>query len=385
MKGIQFWERYSTLLSPRMLGCEFIAQSQMGCVSFHDSGLVEARQSGMSLPPMISAKALGAMPQFVLDVAGERRLIAAMRAAELSYKFVDERSGYISAHSLATFIHEAAWSTGLQNIGLFWSPHLTVAEYGAWGRYVLSAPNLGTALNRASFVMPLHSSTDRAWLESPGSPARFCYDFGIKSHRAYPDVGFSAIGVILSIFKAYLGANWTPRAVLLNFHKVTNANEAEDVFRCPVIWDAPQLGIEFDRSCLQASRSSRPNAENPTTVDDIARERLGGPPETLSERVAELARQQLNDDAVSIDSIARSLDVGVRTLQRRLEAEGGRYRNIINRVRIERATELLALPTEAVSDIATALGYETSNNFSRSFKRQMGISPTEFRSTLYRK
>ena len=32
----------------------------------------------MALPPMISAKALGAMPQFVLEVAGERGLAKAL-------------------------------------------------------------------------------------------------------------------------------------------------------------------------------------------------------------------------------------------------------------------------------------------------------------------
>ena len=156
----------------------------------------------MALPPMISAKALGAMPQFVLEVAGERRLAQALDAAELPFQFVDERAGYISEHSLATFVHEAARSAGQQNIGLLWSSYLTVADYGAWGEFVLSAQTLGAALHRASSVMPFHSSTDRAWLEMAGARLRYCYHFGLRSHRAYPDIGFSAIGVFLSIFFA---------------------------------------------------------------------------------------------------------------------------------------------------------------------------------------
>ena len=152
----------------------------------------------MALPPMISAKALGGMPQFVLETAGEKRLATALSASDLPYRFIEERSGYIPEHSLASFVHEAARSSGQQNIGLLWSPFLTVADYGAWGRYVLAAPTLGNSLRRASAVMPFHSSTDRAWLEAAGIRSRYCYEFGMRMHRAYPDIAFSAIGVALS-------------------------------------------------------------------------------------------------------------------------------------------------------------------------------------------
>ena len=181
----------------------------------------------MALPAMISAKALGAMPQFVLEVAGEKRLTKALDAADLPFHFIEERSGYISVRSLATFVHEAARTAGQQNIGLLWSPHLTVADYGAWGSYVLSAPTLGNALNRASSVMPFHSSTDRAWLESNGTESRYCYHFELRSHRAYSDIGFSAIGVFLSVFRAYLGVGWRPSAILLDFPRVPKATQAD--------------------------------------------------------------------------------------------------------------------------------------------------------------
>lgn len=174
----------------------------------------------MALPPMISAKALGAMPQFVFEAAGEKRLVKALAASDLPFRFIEERSGYIQEYSLASFVHEAARSSGQQNIGLLWSPVLTVADYGAWGQYVLTAPTLGNALRRASTVMPFHSSTDRAWLEAAAMRWRYCYAFGLGTHRAYPDIAFSVIGVFMSIFRTYLEGAWRPQAVLLNFPKV---------------------------------------------------------------------------------------------------------------------------------------------------------------------
>ncbi len=319
------------------------------------------------------------MPQFVLEVAGERRLAQALEAADLPFHFLEERAGYIPEHSLATFIHEAAQSAGQQNIGLLWSPYLTVADYGAWGQYVLSAPTLGAALNRASSVMPFHSSTDRAWLEASGRKMRYCYLFGLRSHLAYPDIGFSAIGVFLSIFRAYLGNKWKPDAVLVDFPRVPGFVQAEDTYACPVIWDAPRLGIEFEASSLNVEASQRERRGGPATVGDIARERKGGPPETLGGQVAAIVLQQLHGNEVSIDTTARSLGVGVRTLQRKLEVEGLQFRNIVNDARVGRAKEFLSLSNESVSVIASLLGYETANNFSRAFKKATGVAPTEYR------
>ncbi|GAA6161874.1 MULTISPECIES: AraC family transcriptional regulator [Ruegeria] len=328
---------------------------------------------------MISAKALGAMPQFVLEAAGERRLLRAFDSADLPVHFIEERGGYISEHALATFVHEAARSTGQQNIGLLWSPYLTVADYGAWGSYVLSAPTLGAALIRASAVMPFHSSTDRAWLETSGTSARYCYRFGLRSHFAYPDIGFSAVGVFLSIFRAYLGNDWKPSAVLLDFPKVPGFVEAEDTYACPVIWNATRLGVEFEASALSSEAAPKKLSGGSTTVGDISRERLGGPPQTLRGQVEEVVWQQLHREEMSIDATARSLDLGVRTLQRKLASEGVRFREIVNDIRVARAEELLTDTRETVSSISSMLGYETANNFSRAFKKVTGLAPSDYR------
>lgn len=333
----------------------------------------------MALSPMITSKALGAMPEFVLEVAGQKRLSQALDAAELPFHFVEEREGYIPERCLAAFIHEAARSAGQQNIGLVWSPFLTVADYGTWGQYVLSAPTLGHALQRASSVMPLHSSADRAWLETVNDASRYCYQFGLRSHRAYPDVGFSAIGVFLSIFRAYLGQNWRPEAVLLDFSKVPGFAAVEDTYHCPAIWNAPRLGVQFKTSCLDQTATQAVASSFPVTVADIARERLGGPPETVRGQVASVIRLQLHTNEISIDTTARVLDTGVRTLQRQLEVEGVKFRQIANEVLTVRAKELLLHTNLSISAIGSSLGYDAANNFSRAFKNATGATPSEFR------
>ena len=249
----------------------------------------------------------------------------------------------------------------------------------AWGAFVLSAPTLGAALLRASSVMPFHSSVDQARLVTEGATSRYCYEFGLRGHAAYPDLAFSAIGVFLSIFRHFLGSHWRPMAVLLDFDPVPSPGAVEDTYGCPAIWNAGQLGLRFATDVLPLSRRGPRAHRQAVTVHDIARERAGGPPKTVSDQVAALALHQLDDAGPSIDATARSLGLGVRTLQRRLDEEGGQYRQIVSRVRMIRACELLSGSDETVSEIAKLLGYESYNNFSRAFKTATGGSPTEYR------
>lgn len=49
------------------------------------------------------------------------------------------------------------------------------------------------------------------------------------------------------------------------------------------------------------------------------------------------------------------------------------------RFRLERARELLATRQDPICEIAAELGYENSNNFTRFFRQETGVTPREFR------
>lgn len=53
-----------------------------------------------------------------------------------------------------------------------------------------------------------------------------------------------------------------------------------------------------------------------------------------------------------------------------------------SRFRLERAKELLLSGVMTIHEIATELGYENSNNFTRFFRQEAGCTPTEFRKSF---
>jgi transcriptional regulator GlxA family with amidase domain len=102
-------------------------------------------------------------------------------------------------------------------------------------------------------------------------------------------------------------------------------------------------------------------------------------------------RRTLFDEAVSIvdeeyrhklalDDVARRVATSRRQLQRAF-AEAGEtsFRSYLQRVRMERAAELLRDGGSPVNQVATAVGYRQPAQFAKAFRRHHGAPPSTFR------
>jgi AraC-like DNA-binding protein len=98
--------------------------------------------------------------------------------------------------------------------------------------------------------------------------------------------------------------------------------------------------------------------------------------------LADWVRQMLwdaRDDWPNLAELAATLNMSPRTLDRALEKEGVRFRDIAKSIRHERACALLADETRTVLDIALELGYTDATNFTRAFRAQAGMPPSQWR------
>jgi len=82
---------------------------------------------------------------------------------------------------------------------------------------------------------------------------------------------------------------------------------------------------------------------------------------------------------MSLSDVAAALGYSERGLRRKLAQSGSSYRKLLDQVREQRARTFLSGSTHPVKTIAGALGFETSSNFARSFKRWTGLTPKAFR------
>lgn len=85
-----------------------------------------------------------------------------------------------------------------------------------------------------------------------------------------------------------------------------------------------------------------------------------------------------------IDRVASQLNLGVRTLRRRLEAEGTSYKSLVQQLRCELAESYLGASPLSIFEIADMLGYQDVSNFRRAFVSWKGVSPAQYRRTIQR-
>lgn len=125
------------------------------------------------------------------------------------------------------------------------------------------------------------------------------------------------------------------------------------------------LAQEVYRLAATPSRTAMPAPVSPALIRAVA---------LTEERMA---------DRPSFEEIASAVAMTPRSLARHFAQEMGlSWRDVLRRLRIIRAMELLAAESASVADAAFATGYSSLSAFNAAFRDIAGEAPTEFRRGL---
>lgn len=100
---------------------------------------------------------------------------------------------------------------------------------------------------------------------------------------------------------------------------------------------------------------------------------------SVSSRVLRLLESVRSGGLPVLETVAAQMKVSPRTLRRQLSSEGVRYQVLLDKVRHQRALELLRQGRLGIDEIAEGLGYSDPSNFGRAFRKWEGVSPTAWR------
>jgi len=81
----------------------------------------------------------------------------------------------------------------------------------------------------------------------------------------------------------------------------------------------------------------------------------------------------------TLTSIATHFNCSAQTLARRLKSEGHQFQEIKDKVRKEKAINLLLQTDLSIDNISAQLGFSEDSVFYRTFKKWTGVTPTQFR------
>ena len=189
----------------------------------------------------------------------------------------------------------------------------------------------------------------------------------------------AAVANLVSMCRSTYGPDFKPVRVEFAHPGSGCRRRRSEFFRSPVLYDADVTALEIDRAVAQKPLSTAnadlAHANERVIADYLAELRHGGTVASVRARLID----DLPSGAVTEKSVAASLHMSLRTLQRRLRDEGTTYKEVLEDTRRQLAERFIRDHTLTLNEITYLLGFSEISSFSRSFKRWTGITPSAFR------
>lgn len=257
-----------------------------------------------------------------------------------------------------------------------------ITHFGMYGYALLASPSARAAIDFALRYRALTSPLIGLRFAVDRGEAVWSFDdrLGLGEDAALLRFVFELqLGTLLALHRDLLGAALVPARARVRWPAPAHAAAYRELLGCPVDFAAGADELRFD-----AARLDQPLAfANPITAAVVQQtcDRLLAELHDaagLAGRVAALLLQAPGRFA-DIEAVAAQLQLGARTLRRRLQLEGTSYQQVLDGVRRQLAIDYLRDTAMSTEDIAAQLGFSDAANFRHAFKRWTGRATSAYR------
>ncbi|WP_138472361.1 AraC family transcriptional regulator [Poseidonocella sp. HB161398] len=327
--------------------------------------------------PITTASGMGPLPEWLEAACGRKCLERAFVAARLPEAVVRDPSLVIPHQSMVEIFAQAARASGDPAAGLKIGLASKPGDLGTWLRYAVGGATLRAALDRVAWAMPLFQRGPVFSLVETEAGAVWHYrtpryrNIDRRHHSEH------VVPMLLAFLRNYLGRAWLPQWIETDTARDGREDLLAELLGTPWRMGGPAISIPLSRSDLAAPTRDPDHARlAPTSLQVRANLEKGR--EDITAALAALILLDLAEEQVGIEHAAARLQIGVRSLQRRLAVAGQSYRDVLQKVREEQARALLSETRLSVAEIAYSLGYTEPGNFTRAFTGWTGMAPTAY-------
>ncbi|MCQ0987868.1 AraC family transcriptional regulator [Jiella marina] len=275
-------------------------------------------------------------------------------------------------------LSEAGREVGDPFVGAALGRLVRMERLSAFGAWVSRAPTLAGAIDRSNWGLNRFLQTATALrLEFFETRARWSIEFLDPGGDGKFQNELLGVSYLIDGVRHYAGRSWSPLLIMSTCRGAEQAAALERIFEAPVQPGAAVSAIDFDMDLLAATRACG-------TGSDVRPEPSLPPPTSYREEVSAFCAIALLEGPPRIDWVASKLHVSRRSLQRALDREGGSFSTVLDGLLKTRATDLLGMTDQKITDIALQLGYSDVAHFSRAFQRWAGMTPSRYRAAQQR-
>jgi AraC-like DNA-binding protein len=267
------------------------------------------------------------------------------------------------------------------SIGLEVGIRTLSSELGAYGHAVRCAPTMRLALRCLSHFIAVLMQGARVEIEETNRSVALVYQITdplITQRRQ--DSEFSIAFALSLLREATQNPALAP--IMVEFEHLAPEDQSvhRAVFQCPVQFGRPDNRLCFSSDLLEMPvqtadtrlfRALEPFLEQQRGTRAVAHD--------LFSQIGRHIASSLGSGGVSLEQVADSMCLGVRTLQRRLAEQGLDFSQLVEGVRQSLAQDYVANSNYNLTEIALLLGYSEASSFSRAFRRWTQLTPQQYR------
>ncbi len=287
---------------------------------------------------------------------------------------------WLPAERILALLEDSAERTGRDDFGILLGEVRTFASLGPVSLLLRHEVSLGQIVAAAIEYRRLINEIVHLQVRTQGQGAVLEWHLvpGLRSTQGINLLATIAYRVLVD----GSGCSWQPDCVHFRQSVPERAATFRRLFRCAVEFDSSFDGLSFSSQLLQlknefADRGLTVHARRlldlmPGIRDDM----------TLTERVRSAIPFLISNGQAHAEGTAQYLGLPLRTLQRRLAAEGHPFSTLLNEARRELAIRYLGSSQQSITMVAHLTGYSALSSFTRWFVSEFGTSPAKWRKTI---
>ena len=309
-----------------------------------------------------------------------------LQAAGLQEDTLQDHDAFVPLSQYLAGIEAAVRAHAIPDLGFLVGEKTTPLEHGVLGYALLSSPTLRDCLRRYVKFQ---------YLQGPLLTISFAESGSTAEMKAIPRRGrwqMSPTALRYIVQEWLVGWNqWCQligrrgsffEHVRLGYRSDGQQRNYEEHLGCTVSFDNDETTAIFGSRRLDLPLEYAD--ESIAALCNVQCERLLEVLQLRTGLAADIHRQLASrpGQVPTMDEMAKSLHIGTRTLRRRLKDENTSYQQVVSEFRVGMAKRYLSETSLPANEVAALVGYSDPANLYRTFRRETGQTPMEYRARL---
>jgi AraC-like DNA-binding protein len=330
----------------------------------------------------IRAAALRDFPEIARSTGIDPLMLC--RAVGIPPSALDDPDERIRSDAVGVLLDLASRQSGVDDFALRMTERRRPSGWGVTGLLMSQQETLGDALKAGARYISVHYEGVGGDIETFGDETRVWVDVDDGADALHYDPSQRnelIMGSSVQVLRALVRREWWPSRIGFTHAARGDLDRYRPYFGHTPSFDQDRLFLALPTADLDLPLG-RHDPEAERILRQLAEQQLPEQSKPFSRAVAVLISQRLAEGDLTADGVAAALDLDLRSLQRRLAAEGASFSELLYAVRMNLARTFVESSRRPLAEVADLLGFSSLSAFSQWYSRTHGQSAAERRADL---